>query len=343
MVQKDIGFPNGDMRNAAGTANIGGKGWRLRPEAARALEALASAFRSRFAYTLPILETHRSLAEQQRLWDLYQSGQGNLAARPGTSVHGWGLAIDLGSPLNLHGSTESGWMRSNMGDYGFWDGGQASWPQKEPWHIEYRGGGSKEPGGVSSTMRQHTVKEGQTLVSIGTKYRVSTAWLRSQNGLTSDVIKVGQKLWVTVKYVEPYGKGTAGTYTVKTWPGDVIYFLKGGDTVNGVARAHGISEALLIRMNNAPEKGFTHWPVGLGVRLTVKHAPLTWEYLDLGSKGLAVLQVQNRLNVRGARLVVDGDYGSASRSAVADFQERQGMSRSGRVDRGTWDALFKEI
>src|SRR5262245_30034498 len=40
---------------------------------------------------------YRSLADQQYFWDLYQSGRGARAATPGTSNHGWGIAVDLPS------------------------------------------------------------------------------------------------------------------------------------------------------------------------------------------------------------------------------------------------------
>ena len=39
--------------------------------------------------------SYRTYAQQQELYDLYRSGRGNLAAVPGTSNHGWGLAVDL--------------------------------------------------------------------------------------------------------------------------------------------------------------------------------------------------------------------------------------------------------
>lgn len=38
---------------------------------------------------------YRSLADQWKLWRLYKAGKGNLAAFPGTSNHGRGLAADV--------------------------------------------------------------------------------------------------------------------------------------------------------------------------------------------------------------------------------------------------------
>ena len=42
--------------------------------------------------------SYRSFADQEHFWRLYTSGRGALAARPGTSNHGWGIAVDLPRP-----------------------------------------------------------------------------------------------------------------------------------------------------------------------------------------------------------------------------------------------------
>lgn len=42
-----------------------------------------------------VLDGYRPYADQLRLWNLYQSGKGNLAAYPGTSDHGRGRAGDV--------------------------------------------------------------------------------------------------------------------------------------------------------------------------------------------------------------------------------------------------------
>jgi len=38
--------------------------------------------------------SYRSFAAQEEFYRAYQNGSGALAARPGTSNHGWGLAVD---------------------------------------------------------------------------------------------------------------------------------------------------------------------------------------------------------------------------------------------------------
>jgi hypothetical protein len=80
-------------------------------------------------------EGYRSLETQQRYWKNPPSGPGT-AARPGTSVHGWGKAIDISSP------GAQSWIQKNGMKYGWiWPMWARSSPY-EPWHYEYVGGGA---------------------------------------------------------------------------------------------------------------------------------------------------------------------------------------------------------
>lgn len=76
--------------------------------------------------------SYRTFAQQQELWNLYRSGKGNLAATPGTSNHGWGLAVDL--------ATQS--MRAMVDRIGRKYGWAKEWSDapSEWWHIRYRSG-----------------------------------------------------------------------------------------------------------------------------------------------------------------------------------------------------------
>ena len=58
-----------------------------------------------------------------------------LAAVPGTSNHGWALAVDLCGGINVAGTAEWRWMTANAGRYGFVED-----TPREPWHWVYRGG-----------------------------------------------------------------------------------------------------------------------------------------------------------------------------------------------------------
>ncbi len=76
-----------------------------------------------------ITDSYRPYEEQvdlARRKGLYS--QGGLAAKPGTSEHGWGMATDL--DLN---SKALGWMRQNAEKYGFVNN-----VARENWHWAYK-------------------------------------------------------------------------------------------------------------------------------------------------------------------------------------------------------------
>lgn len=100
---------------------------------------------------------YRNLAMQWYFWRLYQSGQGNLAAYPGSSNHGWGLATD--TPPYVWSL-----MRAYGGPYGW---GACSDAPSEAWHrkwCENWHGSDPGPAGTGSGGRQKprypTLKKG---------------------------------------------------------------------------------------------------------------------------------------------------------------------------------------
>lgn len=105
----------------------------LHPNVAAAAKVLNEEYSKRFGYGLIFESCYRTYTQQQTAWNTYQSG-GNLAARPGTSNHGWGLAIDVA--MTRYGGFSSPnykWLAENAPKYGFRTGVVAS----EAWHIEY--------------------------------------------------------------------------------------------------------------------------------------------------------------------------------------------------------------
>lgn len=76
------------------------------------------------------MSSYRTYDEQVYLYRLYQEGRGNLAAIPGTSNHGWGIAVDLAET----------WMRSWMDDHGAEYGWRKTEAFSEWWHMNYVGG-----------------------------------------------------------------------------------------------------------------------------------------------------------------------------------------------------------
>ncbi|WP_432950725.1 peptidoglycan DD-metalloendopeptidase family protein [Kribbella sp. CA-253562] len=110
-------------------------GHSLRCDAATAYLQLASAYQKRFGKTLCITDSYRSYSSQV---DLY-GRKPSLAALPGTSNHGWGVAVDLCGGIDRFGSAQHQWMVQNAPKYGWvhpnWarQGGN----REEPWHWEY--------------------------------------------------------------------------------------------------------------------------------------------------------------------------------------------------------------
>jgi len=74
----------------------------------------------------------RTMADQQRLYDKYQAGDGNLAAQPGYSNHQNGIAVDFNVTASNGRVFE--WMTKNAWRYGF-----IRTVSRERWHWEYWG------------------------------------------------------------------------------------------------------------------------------------------------------------------------------------------------------------
>jgi len=120
-------FGNGRIP-ASMLESIGQGDHRLSHDAAVAFKAMAADAR-RAGVTLPVSDSYRSLDEQTALADSEgRYAEGGLAAEPGTSAHGWGLAVDLDVDAR---STK--WMRDNASKYGFVED-----VAREPWHWTYR-------------------------------------------------------------------------------------------------------------------------------------------------------------------------------------------------------------
>lgn len=108
---------------------------RVRAYALPSLVALNAAFRAEFGHDLIINESYRDYETQERYYDNPPSGAGT-AARPGTSNHGWGLAVDL----KLRGR-QYAWMLANAPRFGWVN---PLWARdgrgiEEPWHWEHIG------------------------------------------------------------------------------------------------------------------------------------------------------------------------------------------------------------
>lgn len=110
-------------------------GETLRCDAAEQLERLDTAFRARFGAHLDIRDSYRSYDAQVAV----KAAKGYLAAVPGYSNHGWGVAVDLSGGVQSFGSAQYAWLRENAPEFGWDNPGWARSDGRKPeaWHWEY--------------------------------------------------------------------------------------------------------------------------------------------------------------------------------------------------------------
>lgn len=100
------------------------------------LQRLSDAYKAEFGEDIPILDGYRPYFEQVTVYNR----DANWAAAPGTSNHGWGLAVDLGWDIFREWDTpEVQWMLENGYKYG-WRLPSAlnrESDRPEPWHYEF--------------------------------------------------------------------------------------------------------------------------------------------------------------------------------------------------------------
>ncbi|MDK8171759.1 M15 family metallopeptidase [Curtobacterium citreum] len=128
-------------------SGVGPTGGLLRKAAANAWNAAYQASGG----ALGLTEGYRDLAAQQYRWSLFKKG-GNLAAAPGTSQHGFGLAADV--------AAGQGWLRANGSKFG-WINTGLGFSQREPWHFEFKGVPQLAAGAMIGR------RPGGTLVNVG--------------------------------------------------------------------------------------------------------------------------------------------------------------------------------
>jgi cell wall-associated NlpC family hydrolase len=132
------GYPNGFIPLAA-LCSLGLPGHALRCDAAESFTAMNSAFAAAFGRPLCVTDSYRTFDSQVRLYGIKPA----LAAVPGTSNHGWGLALDLCGGAQSFATPEYSWLARFAPSFGW---SNPPWAQpgrgrEEPWHWEYVGFG----------------------------------------------------------------------------------------------------------------------------------------------------------------------------------------------------------
>jgi len=130
------GYENGRLAAADLEGLSFAPGESLRRDAAEQLERLDAAYRARFGTHLQIRDSYRSYESQVSV----KASRGYLAAVPGYSDHGWGIAVDINGGVEERSSAQHQWLVENAATFGWvnpeW--AQADGRKPEAWHWEYR-------------------------------------------------------------------------------------------------------------------------------------------------------------------------------------------------------------
>lgn len=133
------GYPNGQLPTAALCPLWGAPGQMLRADAAAAFNQMSQAFNAVFGEPLCVETSYRTYQHQV---ELYGSMPPGYAAVPGTSNHGWGLAVDLCGGIQVDNSPEHIWLLDHAAAFNWF---HPAWAMPggggphEPWHWEFAG------------------------------------------------------------------------------------------------------------------------------------------------------------------------------------------------------------
>lgn len=139
----------------------------------------------------------RTYAEQKALYDLYEAGRGNLAARPGTSLHEKGNALDVsrGTPAQLWMANGGDPYNAKAGEkiranaYGWERTVNRQGPMNEPWHFAY-------------TRAKDTKRAGDLKARLEALDYANVKALQRAHGLTVDGID-GPQTWAVLLTAKP--------------------------------------------------------------------------------------------------------------------------------------------
>lgn len=120
--------------------------------------------------------------------------------------------------------------------------------------------------------------------------------------------------------------------------------------LQNLLKARGYSVAVDGQFGPATNTAVRRFQANIGTSADGVVGPKTWGALEAraagsatlkqGSSGGSVTALQRALNATvGTRLVVDGQFGPATRNAVVNYQKSRGLSADGVVGPRTWAAL----
>ena len=106
---------------------------KLRTDAAVSFAKMNAAFKKDTGKDIAVTDSYRSLESQVSV----AARKPGFAARPGTSNHGWGLALDLGAGTQNGTGEQYEWLVANAEKFGWENTDWAKRNSYELWHWEY--------------------------------------------------------------------------------------------------------------------------------------------------------------------------------------------------------------
>jgi LAS superfamily LD-carboxypeptidase LdcB len=131
------GYPNGQIPPTALCPLWFAAPHRLRADAAAAFKPMAIEYAATFGTPLCVGDSYRTYAAQVAV----KAEKPVLAATPGMSNHGWGLAMDMCDGIEQFGTVTHQWMVDNALRFGWFHPAwaEADGSKPEAWHWEYAG------------------------------------------------------------------------------------------------------------------------------------------------------------------------------------------------------------
>jgi D-alanyl-D-alanine carboxypeptidase len=128
--------PKGSVANgklpASSLCDVG-QGHQLRADAAESYAKMNAAYKKDTGKSMVLTDTYRTYASQVDV----RGRKPGLAAVPGTSLHGLGIAIDFGGGAASASGPMYQWLVKNAGKFGWENPDWAKGSKYEPWHWEY--------------------------------------------------------------------------------------------------------------------------------------------------------------------------------------------------------------
>lgn len=99
----------------------------------------------------------------------------------------------------------------------------------------------------------YKIAPGDSLSRIASRHGVTVAELRAANGLTSDLIKVGDELYIPSGGTSAPRASTAAPAASASAASGATYTVQAGDTPGGIARRYGVDHRELMRINGVTD------------------------------------------------------------------------------------------